>query len=59
MDVRSIIAAVVGVVNAPIPQRPPALAPLAYLKCPRRELRSRLDSERRTCSLSDEVGLGI
>ena len=45
MDVRSIIAAVVGVVNAPIPQRPPALAPLAYLKYPRRELRPRLDSD--------------
>lgn len=45
MDVRSIIAAVVGVVNAPIPQRPPALSPLAYLKYPRRELRPRLDSD--------------
>ena len=45
MDVQSIIAAVVGVVNAPIPQRPPALAPLAYLKYPRRELRSQLDPD--------------
>lgn len=45
MDIRSIIAAVVGVVNAPIPQRSPALAPLAYLKYPRRELRPQFDPD--------------
>lgn len=45
MDVKSIIAAVVGAINAPIPQRSPALAPLAYLKYPRRELRPQFDPD--------------
>lgn len=45
MDTQSIIAAVVGVVNAPITQRSPALVPLAYLKYPQRELRPQVNSD--------------